>query len=71
MLNTIKVAAIALLIAGASTSAFAKSHKVHHQAPGYDSTTGVDSDGFGAKPWLGAPYDSQRQVPSEVSTFIF
>ena len=64
MLKTIKIAAVALLIAGASTSAFAKSHKVHHRAPGYGSTAGVDSSGSGAKPWLGAPYDSQRQLPS-------
>ena len=72
MLKIMGVVAFAVLIAGASTSALAKSHKArHHQAPGYDSTAGVGSDGFAAKPWLGAPYDSQRQLPPEISAYIF
>jgi hypothetical protein len=79
MLNIIKVAAVAVVIAGASSSAFAKSHKLHHRAPaaGYDSTQQVAPDGFGfgatqpAYPWLGAPYPVDRRTPSEVSTYIF
>ena len=77
MLNIIKVAAVAVLIAGASSTAFAKSHKLHHRAPaaGYDSTQQVAPDGFGATapayPWLGAPYPVDRRTPSEVSTYIF
>jgi hypothetical protein len=77
MLNAIKVAAVAMLIAGASSTAFAKTHKVHHRAPGYNSTQQVAPDGFGfgaaqpAYPWLGAPYPADRQAPAEISTYIF
>jgi len=73
MLNKIKVVAVTMLVASASSAAVAKTHKVHHRAPAYDAARQVTPNGFGYGadyPWLGAPYDGQR-LPSQISTLIF
>jgi len=54
MLNTIKVAAVAVLVASVSSAAIAKTRTVPHQAP--DAASQVAPEGYGAAPFYqGAP----------------